>query len=193
MDDNYALKELQNRNWPYFINRIIRFSQQGAATNVSEIGVSDRLEANILYNTRENFEIVRELYNELFNAVGVSLHELLKYMGIDERNRVDTDLTNKAPNEAYIQERILLTYRDFFYEHGRFPGNNTIVPIPIARIPSFIKSGDILSPLALYETYVGQDMRGIVSVQFLAALNFFLRGDSELSRDAMSELFHNLS
>ena len=193
MDDNYALKELQNRNRPYFINRIIRFSQQGAATNVSEIGVSDRLEANILYNTGENFEIVRELYNELFNAVGVSLHELLKYMGIDERNRVDTDLTNKAPNEAYIQERILLTYRDFFYEHGRFPGNNTIVPIPIARIPSFIKSGDILSPLALYETYVGQDMRGIVSVQFLAALNFFLRGDSELSRDAMSELFHNLS
>ena len=27
-DDNYALRELQNRNWPYFINRIIHFSQQ---------------------------------------------------------------------------------------------------------------------------------------------------------------------
>ena len=36
-------------------------------------------------------------------------------------------------------------------------------------------------------------MRGIVSVQFLAAFNIFLGGDSELSRDAMSELFHNLS
>ena len=85
-----------------------------------------------------------------------------------------------------------LTYRDFFYEHGRFPGNNTSVPIPRAKIPSFIKSRDILSPLAPYDTYVGRDMRGIVSVQFLAALNIFLGVDSELSRDAMSELFHNL-
>ena len=160
-DDNYALKELQNRNWPYFINRIIHFSQQGDHANVSEIGVSDRHEANNLYNTRAIFKIVRELYNELFNAIGSSLHELFKYMGIDERNRVETDLTNNGclawdPNEAYIHERILLTYRDFF-------------------------------------TYGGRDLRGIVSVQFLAALNIFLGGDSELSRDAMSELFHNLS
>ena len=138
-DDNYALKELQNRNWPYFINRIILFSQQGANANVSEIGVSDRQEVNILHNTRANFRIVRELCNELFNAVGVSLHELPKYMGIDERSRVDTDLTNNGylnwdPSEAYIQERILLTHRDFFYEYGRFPGHNTIVPVPSSAL-----------------------------------------------------------
>ena len=137
-----------------FINRIILSSQQGANANVSEIGVSDRQEANILYNTRANFRIVRELYNELFNVVGISLHELLKYMGIDERSRVDTDLKNNGylnwdPNETYIQETILLTYRDFFYEYGRFPGHNTIVPVPRAKIPNFIESLDVLSPLAL--------------------------------------------
>ena len=197
-DDNYALKELQNRNWPYFINRIILFSQQGANANVSEIGVSDRQEVNILHNTRANFRIVRELCNELFNAVGVSLHELPKYMGIDERSRVDTDLTNNGylnwdPSEAYIQERILLTHRDFFYEYGRFPGHNTIVPVPRANISNFIELREVLSPLALYDTHVGRDMRGIASLQFLAALNIFLGGDSKLSGDAMSELFHNLS
>ena len=26
-DDNYALSTLQDRNWPYFINRIIEYSQ----------------------------------------------------------------------------------------------------------------------------------------------------------------------
>ena len=36
-------------------------------------------------------------------------------------------------------------------------------------------------------------MRGIVSVQFLANFNIFLGGDAELSREAMSELFNNLS
>ena len=119
-------------------------------------------------------------------------------MGIDERNRVDTDLTNNGyytwdPNEAYIQGRILETYRDFFYEFGRFPGNNNIVPIPKAIIPRFIESRDVLSPLALYERYAGRDIREIVSVQFLATLNIFLGRDSELLREAMSELFHNLS
>ena len=69
-DDNYALKELQNKNWPYFINRIIQFSQ--GFTDVGEIGISDRYEANILYNTKGNFKIVNELYSELFNFVGVS-------------------------------------------------------------------------------------------------------------------------
>ena len=116
-DDNYAMKELQNKNWPYFINCIIQFSQ--GFTDVGEIGISDRYEANILYNTKGNFKIVKELYNELFNSVGVSLHELLKFMGIEERNRVDADLSNNSyhtwdPNEAYIQGRILETYRDFF-------------------------------------------------------------------------------
>ena len=119
-------------------------------------------------------------------------------MVIEQRNRVDTDLSNNGyhtsdPNEAYIQGRILETYRDFFYDFGRFPGNNTIVPVPRARIPSFIEARDVLSPLAHYETYVGRDMRGIVSVQFLAAFNIFFGGDSELSREAMCKLFHNLS
>ena len=119
------------------------------------------------------------------------MHELLKYMGIDERTKIDTDLSNNGyhtwnPNEAYIQGRILETYRDFFYDFGRFPGNSTIVLVPRARIPSFIEARDVLSLLALYETYAGRDMRGIISVQFLAALNIFLGGDIELSTEAMS-------
>ena len=36
-------------------------------------------------------------------------------------------------------------------------------------------------------------MQGLTSVQFLAAFNKFLGGDKEISRNAMSEFFHNLS
>ena len=60
-------------------------------------------------------------------------------------------------------------------------------------MPSFINSEGYLSLRALYESYVGRDMQGLVSVQFLAAFNRFLGGDSEVSRNAMSEFFHNLS
>ena len=54
-DDNYALQTLQNRNWPYFIRRIIEFSQ--GFINLSELTDSDATEINILNNTRANFEI----------------------------------------------------------------------------------------------------------------------------------------
>ena len=115
-----------------------------------------------------------------------------------ERQRIDTDLPHNNfftwnPQEDFIQQRLLTTYRDFFYETGRFPGRNTIIPVPKAVIPSFINSKNVLSPRALYESYVGHDMQGLVNLQFLAAFNRFLGGDKEISRDAMSEFFHNLS
>ena len=195
-EDHYARKTLQDRNWPYFISRIIEFSQ--GFINLSDLNESDATELNILNKTRANFEIVRNLYNELFTSVGINLHEYFKNLGLVERQRIDIDLTNNNfftwdPQEDFIQQRILTTYGDFFFETGRLPGKNTVIPVPRAVIPSFINSNDVLSPRTLYESYVGCDMQGLVSLQFLAAFNRFLGGDKEISRDAMSEFFHNMS
>ena len=191
-DDNYGLSALKDRNWPYFISRTIEYSQ--GFLNLSDLTASDATESN----TRANFEIVKGVYGELFTSVGINLHELFKIMGYITKQRIDTDLTNNNffpwdPNEQHIQNRILTTYRDSYYETGRFPGRSSLISVPRVRIPEFIRSQDVLSPRSLYKSYVGRDMQGIVSVQFLAAFNRFLGGDTEVSRDAMSELFHNLS
>ena len=119
-------------------------------------------------------------------------------MDITEKQKIDTDLINNNywtwdPYEVHIQTRILATYRDFFYDTGRFPGRNTLIHVPMADMPSFINSNDWISPRSLYETYLGRDMQGLTSVQFLAAFNRFLGGDREISRNATSEFFHNLS
>ena len=140
--DDYALKKLQDRNWPYFVNRIIEFSQ----------GVYD------INNTRANFEITKNLYNELLTAVGINLHEYFINLDIAEKQKIDTDLINNNyytwdPHEVHIQTRILATYRDFFYDSGRFPGRNTLNHVPMADMPSFINSNDWISPRSLYETY----------------------------------------
>ena len=63
--DDYALKTLQDRNWPYFINRIMEFSQ--GVLDLNDIITSDPDEVNILKDTRSNFEIVKSLYNELLS------------------------------------------------------------------------------------------------------------------------------
>ena len=115
--DDYALRTLQDRNWPYFVNGIIEFSQ--GLFDINDIITSDPEEANILNNTRSNFEITKNLYNELLTTVGINLHEFFVNLGIEEKHKIDTDLTNNGyfswdPNEVYIQTQILVTYRDFF-------------------------------------------------------------------------------
>ena len=191
-----SLKTLQDRNWPYFIDRIIECSQ--GFLNLSDIDSSDITKINILHNTIDNFEIAKGVYNKLYNSVGINLHELFKIMGYANKKNIDTDLTNNnffpwELREHHIQQRSLNTYKDFYYTTGRFPGKSKLISVPRGRIPKFINSNDLISPRSLYERYVGRDMQGIVGVQFLAAHNRFLGGDIEVSRNAMSELFHNLS
>ena len=83
-DDNYALKKLQDRNWAYFINRIIEFLQ--GFINLDD--ETDQTEINILTRTRANFEIVKNFYNELFNSVGINLHDYFRNLGIVEREEL---------------------------------------------------------------------------------------------------------
>ena len=195
-DDDYALGALQDRNWPYFIDRIIDYSQ--GFLNLNDVDRSDITELNVLRNTRDNFEILKGVYNQLLNGVGVRLHEFLKQIGHLKKQKIDTDLRknnfeNFNPNEVHNQQKILQTYKDFFYTTGRFPGNLRLISVPRGRIPEFINSEDVIWPRYLYQRYLSRDMRGIVGVQFLAALNRYLGGEIEISRNAMSEFFHNLS
>ena len=60
-------------------------------------------------------------------------------------------------------------------------------------VPSFVKTNDILSPFDLYENFNSTNVHGLVCVQFLAALNVFLGGYKTISKNAMTEFFHNLS
>ena len=110
--------------------------------------------------------------------VGVNLHEYFKNLDIDKRQKINNALTNNNyytsdPQESFIQNRILTTYRDFYYKTGQFPGRKTLVPVSMVNMPYFVNSRDWISPRAFYDTYVGRDMQGLVSVQFLAAFNKF--------------------
>ena len=99
--DDFALKKLQDRNWSYFVNRIIKFSQ--GVYDINDIITIDAEEVNILNNTRANFEITKNLYNELLTAVGINLHEYFINLDIAEKQKIDTDLIN---NNYYTWERM---------------------------------------------------------------------------------------
>ena len=56
-----------------------------------------------------------------------------------------------------------------------------------------MKTNDILSLFDLSEDFNSTYTHRLVYVQFLASFNVFLGGDKIISKNAMSEFFHNLS
>ena len=88
---------------------------------------------------------------------------------------------------------IFKLFDKFFFKFGRFWTVNTLAIVPTGVVPSFVKTSDILSLFNLYENFNSIDAHGLVCVQILAALNVFLGGDKIISKNAMSEFFHNLS
>ena len=60
-------------------------------------------------------------------------------------------------------------------------------------MPSFVQSSDVISPSELYIKFTSGNARRLVCVHFLAALNVHLERNKMISKNAMSEFFHNLS
>ena len=67
-----------------------------------------------------------------------------------------------------------------------------MTPPPGAK-PAFVRTSDQISPTEINEKFQSGPSYGLAAVQFLAALNVYFGGEKELSRNVMSEFFHNLS
>ena len=65
---------------------------------------------------------------------------------------------------------------EFFFTFGRFRGIIDHLPIvPTGERSSFVKESDIISPSWLHQNFSYSDMRGLVSMHFLAAINIYKR------------------
>ena len=102
------------------------------------------------------------------------------YSNIDLKSEVDT-------------REILEIFDRFFFAFGRFPATNELIIVPTGDVPSFVKSIGVISPSELYKTFNSGDTRWLVCIHFLAALNIYLGDGKMISKNAMSEFFHNLS
>ena len=79
---------------------------------------------------------------------------------------------------------IIDTFCEFFQQHRRFPGSQDFIVAPKPEIPYFIKNDKIISSNQLFEKLSSSDACGLVSIQELAALNIYLGGNAEISRQA---------
>ena len=111
---------------------------------------------------------------------------------------MEEDLAREILYQKKIKEQensteVFKNFNQFFFKTGRFPGSENLAIILSSIIPAFIKTKDVISPSGLYETFKDSNAYGLVSTQFLAALNIYFNGDKLLSKNVMTEFLHNLS
>ena len=88
----------------------------------------------------------------------------------------------------------ILVFDEFFLAFERYPGTiDHLHIIPTGETTSFVKESNIISPSWLYQNCNYGDTRGLVCMHFLAALSIYFGGNSTLSNNVMSTLFHNIS
>ena len=111
---------------------------------------------------------------------------------------MEEDLAREIFYQKKIKEQENLTevfknFNHFFFKTGRFPGSDNLAIIPSGIILAFVKTKDVISPSDLYETFKDSNTYGLVSTQFLAALNIYFNSDKLLSKNVMTEFLYNLS
>ena len=190
-EDDFAVESLQTRNWQYYIERKLNFSDESSNPIYELTSVAD---IKLLDKKCKKVAICKEHYLNIFLNIVTNFYRFLEEIPDQEKVKIETDLLNK---NYFIENRdkredVMLTFVEFFYKFGRFPSvdHTDLILVPHGKKP-FVESKDVISPRSIYANCNSKDWRGLVSVQFLAALNVHLDGNRKFSQNVMNEFLQN--
>ena len=96
----------------------------------------------------------------------------------------------KSPYEIENAIKMLSDFQLFYYLNGRLPLTNSLLPVLDSEAPD---SADKINLKNLYEMFRDTNSHGLVSLQFLGALGRFFGLDTFVPKNAITELYKNLS
>ena len=199
IENEEALKIIQNHNWQYFIETLLFISNSELEIDRSKFKDDEAFEDYIIIEkTQENLKYCKRFYEEVFDDISFFLHKKIKETPDEFVEKMEEDLANqriffKRIKEIESSVEFMKILNDFYFKTGRFPGYSEHIIVPPGVNPSFVETHDQISPSEINEKFKNSSSYGLASVQFVAALNVFFGGDKELSRNVMSEFLHNLS
>ena len=199
IENEEALKVIQNHNWQYFIETLLNISNNENEVDRDEFKDDEAFEDYlIIEKTQENLKYCKRFYEEVFDDISYFLHNKIKETPDEFVEKMEEDLSNhrfflKKLKEIESSVEFMKVLSNFCFKTGRFPGYVEYINVPPGVNPHFIEKHDQISPTEINEKFKNSSCYGLVSVQFIAALHVFFGGDKELSRNAMSEFLHNLS
>lgn len=94
-----------------------------------------------------------------------------------------------------IIRKIMKAFNYFYYVNGKFPINNNLSSAPEGKTPDFISarsSNQKMLPRRLCKLLRSAKSHSLVCVQVFYVLNFYLVGDQKISKDAITEFYHNV-
>ena len=116
-------------------------------------------------------------------------------LDIDEIQELDNDRrTNdwgaKSLYETENATKMFSNFQLFYYLNGRLPLTNSLLTVPDGEAPD---GTDKINLKNLYEMFRDKNSHGLVSLQFLDALGIFFGLDTFVPKNAIIELYKNLS
>ena len=84
------LKILKNKNWQYFIERILEVCQSNNGGELTQLVSAE--EAKIIENSVENHTINKTLYTNFHNEVVGNLSKAIRNLPSNELDEIDRDL-----------------------------------------------------------------------------------------------------
>ena len=194
-----GLKAIQNYNWQYFIETILRISDNERLLERDSFKDDEAFEDYlIIEKTQENLKYCKEFYNGVYDDLGHFFQRKIHEIPDEHIEKMEDDLANhriyfKSIKKFENSAELINVFSDFYFKMGRFPGVHQLLNVPPVINPSFIEKHDRLSSFDINEKFKNTTCYGIASVQFMSALNVFFGGDKNLSQNVMSEFLHNLS
>ena len=183
--DYIAGEKIQDTSWKYFIESILRYAEK-PNSNYSDT------EQSFVIDTKENIEILKKTYDELFRQIEKNHIEMLEGMPFDFFKDIENDLRR----ELYVEEDFLKldTWISFYFRFGRFPGEQELTILPQSEKPKTINPlSTEFSPLELYKEFGKRSSKNIVSFQAIVALYLHHGGSALTAKRAMEEWKNNLT
>ena len=199
-NDEFAIKIVQSHNWQYFIETLLHISNGEIDIGDYDLQNDDEFDDYlIIQKTLENLNYCKRFYEEVFDDISYFLHKKIKEIPDEFVEKMQDDLAREIYYTKKLKEieshvEFLKIFNKFYFKTGRFPGNHfDLMIVPPGIKPSFVKTRDEIYPSEINEKFQPGASYGLAAVQFIAALNVYFGGEKQLSRNVMSEFFHNMS
>ena len=149
----------------------------------------------MIKDMEKNYRILRRVHGVLYTSVAENFQFYINSLDQAEIEEINTDFIGSGLN--YIQNvesatELLMLFDFFYFINGRYPATTAHTFIPRPELPMEV-NGEEINIKNLYEKFRWTNSHGLVSSQFLAALNIFFGGNPEISQKNLTEFYQNMT
>ena len=140
-NNEYALETLQNRNWSYFIIKLIYILNNDLDVELLQDEYNE--ENSLVNQTFQNLNYCKQIYENVFDDLAYFFHRKLKETPNIFVEKMEEDLAREIFYRKKIKEQensteVFQKFYQFFFKTGRYPSNNNLAIIPSGVIPAFV-------------------------------------------------------